>query len=104
MKETLSHLLQNSAIPLILQKVSRFKPDTTTYEYTQRQQRAQPKVVPVSKGRLVVNWLTTTDHKTIGYLYLITSFVFFSLAGVMALLIRTELFSPGKIGRASCRE
>jgi cytochrome c oxidase subunit 1 len=67
----------------------------TTYEYTQRQQRAQPKVVPVSKGRLVVNWLTTTDHKTIGYLYLITSFVFFSLAGVMALLIRTELFSPG---------
>lgn len=69
----------------------------TTYEYTkdQRRQRAQPQVVPVSKGRLVVNWLTTTDHKTIGYLYLITSFIFFGLAGVMALLIRAELFFPG---------
>src|SRR5690625_1585203 len=69
----------------------------TTYDYTkdQRRQRAQPQVVPVSKGRLVVNWLTTTDHKTIGYLYLITSFIFFGLAGVMALLIRAELFFPG---------
>src|SRR3712207_2093954 len=47
------------------------------------------------KGRTVVKWLTTTDHKTIGYLYLISSFVFFLLAGVMALLIRAELFSPG---------
>jgi len=69
----------------------------TTYEYTQdeRQTPAQPQVVPRSKGRIVVNWLTTTDHKTIGYLYLITSFTFFGLAGVMALLIRAELFSPG---------
>lgn len=69
----------------------------TTYEYTQdkRQQRVQPQVVPVSKGRIVVNWLTSTDHKTIGYMYLITSFLFFGLAGVMALLIRSELFLPG---------
>ncbi len=44
---------------------------------------------------MVVKWITTTDHKTIGYLYLITSFVFFCLAGVMALLIRAELFEPG---------
>ncbi|MCQ2000006.1 aa3-type cytochrome oxidase subunit I [Arthrobacter zhaoxinii] len=54
-----------------------------------------PRVVPVSKGRIVVNWITSTDHKTIGYMYLIASFVFFSLAGVMALLIRAELFEPG---------
>jgi cytochrome c oxidase subunit 1 len=26
-----------------------------------------------SKGRILVDWLTTTDHKKIGYLYLITS-------------------------------
>ena len=69
----------------------------TTYEYTQdeTQSRVRPQVVPVSKGRIVVNWLTSTDHKTIGYMYLIASFTFFGLAGVMALLIRAELFSPG---------
>ncbi|MCQ1952012.1 cytochrome c oxidase subunit I [Arthrobacter sp. zg-Y238] len=54
-----------------------------------------PRVVPVSRGRIVVNWLTSTDHKTIGFMYLIASFVFFSLSGVMALLIRAELFEPG---------
>src|SRR4030088_609080 len=47
------------------------------------------------KGELVVKWLTTTDHKLIGQLYLTTSFVFFLIAGVMALLIRAELAQPG---------
>ena len=32
-------------------------------------------------GTVIVSWLTTTDHKVIGYLYLITSFVFFLAAG-----------------------
>src|SRR5512141_1597267 len=40
-------------------------------------------------------WLTTTDHKKIGIMYLINSFVFFFIAGVMALLVRTELAQPG---------
>src|SRR5690606_37045685 len=48
-----------------------------------------------SLGRTVVKWITTTDHKTIGYLYLITSFIFFCIGGLMALLIRAELFEPG---------
>ncbi|MEO6533419.1 MAG: cytochrome c oxidase subunit I [Pseudolysinimonas sp.] len=47
------------------------------------------------QGNVVVKWITTTDHKTIGYLYLITSFIFFCVGGVMALLIRAELFTPG---------
>ncbi len=46
-------------------------------------------------GRTVVKWLTSTDHKVIGYMYLITSFVFFLIAGVMALAIRAELANPG---------
>ncbi len=46
-------------------------------------------------GRVVVDWLTTTDHKKIGHLYLITSFAFFLVAGVMALLMRAELARPG---------
>ncbi|GMA94864.1 hypothetical protein GCM10025881_16880 [Pseudolysinimonas kribbensis] len=47
-----------------------------------------------SRGRLL-SWLTTTDHKTIGNLYLVTSFLYFCVGGVLALVIRTELFTPG---------
>ena len=48
-----------------------------------------------TKGSVLVGWLTTTDHKKIGYLYLITSFIYFCLGGVMALVMRTQLFEPG---------
>ena len=47
------------------------------------------------KGNVFVEWITTTDHKKIGYLYLITSFLYFLLGGVMALVIRAQLFAPG---------
>ena len=50
---------------------------------------------PKSKGRILVDWITTTDHKKIGYLYLITSIVYFFIAGVMALVIRAQLAAPG---------
>jgi cytochrome c oxidase subunit 1 len=50
---------------------------------------------PTRKGNIIVKWITTTDHKTIGYLYLITSFIFFCIGGVLALVIRVELFTPG---------
>ncbi|MDO5724197.1 MAG: cytochrome c oxidase subunit I [Flaviflexus sp.] len=50
-----------------------------------------------SLGSTVVNWITSTDHKTIGYMYFITAFAFFCIAGVMALVIRAELFEPGMI-------
>jgi len=46
-------------------------------------------------GRSIIKVVTSTDHKTIGYMYLITSFMFFSIGGVLALLIRAELFEPG---------
>ena len=46
------------------------------------------------RGRLV-RWLTSTDHKVIGNLYLTSSFAFFMIGGVMALVIRAELFDPG---------
>lgn len=46
-------------------------------------------------GRTVIKWITSTDHKTIGYMYLITSFIFFCIGGLMALVIRAELFEPG---------
>jgi cytochrome c oxidase subunit 1 len=48
-----------------------------------------------SRVQAVVGWITTTDHKVIGNLYFITSFAFFMLGGLLALLIRAELFAPG---------
>ncbi|HRN28876.1 MAG TPA: cytochrome c oxidase subunit I [Terrimesophilobacter sp.] len=39
--------------------------------------------------------MTTTDHKKIGTLYLVTSFIYFCLGGVMALVIRAQLVAPG---------
>jgi cytochrome c oxidase subunit 1 len=46
-------------------------------------------------GTRVLRLLTTTDHKTIGYLYLTTAFAFFLFAGVLALVMRAELARPG---------
>ncbi|MCS0635392.1 cytochrome c oxidase subunit I [Streptomyces sp. LP05-1] len=46
-------------------------------------------------GRVLVDWLTTTDHKKIGQLYLATSFGFFLAAGALALVMRAELARPG---------
>jgi cytochrome c oxidase subunit 1 len=42
----------------------------------------------------ILKWLTSTDHKVIGKSYLITSFVFFCIAGLMAVVMRTQLASP----------
>ena len=39
--------------------------------------------------------LTTTDHKQLGIMYLVMAFIFFGIGGLMALLIRVELFHPG---------
>src|SRR6202023_1086081 len=45
-----------------------------------------------SKGML--GWLTTVDHKKIAMMYLVTTFFFFLVGGVMALLIRIQLAEP----------
>jgi cytochrome c oxidase subunit 1 len=42
-------------------------------------------------------WLFTTNHKDIGTLYLIFSLTMLFVGGFMALLIRLELFEPGKV-------
>jgi len=41
--------------------------------------------------RGMVRWLTTTDHKRIGILYIVTSFAFFMVGGVEALMMRMQL-------------
>jgi cytochrome c oxidase subunit 1 len=47
------------------------------------------------QGSVFLDYLTTTNHKAIGYMYFVTSFVYFLIAGVMALIIRAQLFQPG---------
>jgi len=44
----------------------------------------------------VMSWLITLDHKRIGVMYLVTVLAFFLFGGIMALLVRAELFSPGR--------
>src|SRR6266702_1121912 len=43
----------------------------------------------------IMRWITTTNHKDIGTLYLWFSFTMFLVGGVLALGIRAELFKPG---------
>ncbi len=43
----------------------------------------------------LLDWLTTTNHKQIGLLYIVTTFGFFILGGIIALVMRTELAHPG---------
>ncbi len=47
------------------------------------------------KGNLFYKVITTTDHKLIGIMYVVTCFIFFAIAGLMALFIRAELAVPG---------
>src|SRR4051812_8399787 len=57
---------------------------------------SRPSPVHVArKGSRLTNILRTTDHKTIGLMYLTASFVFFLMGGLMAMLMRGELARPG---------
>ncbi len=43
----------------------------------------------------VKRWLVTTNHKDIGVLYLLTALFFLILGGILALLVRTQMWSSG---------
>jgi cytochrome c oxidase subunit I len=51
--------------------------------------------IPAHRKSLLVDLLTTVDHKKIGVMYMVASFVFFIFSGVLALIIRTQLAAPG---------
>src|SRR5918997_5925505 len=55
--------------------------------------RPGPLLTP-RKGSRLTNMLRTTDHKTIGLMYLVTSFLWFIGGGLMAMLMRAELAQP----------
>ncbi len=58
----------------------------------------QPEAVPGAEAAEprggIGAWLTTTDHKKIGAMYIATALVFFLIAVVFALLMRTQLMRP----------
>jgi len=47
------------------------------------------------QGSRLYDYLTTTDHKKIGILYTISSFIFLAIGGLLALGVRAELAQPG---------
>jgi cytochrome c oxidase subunit 1 len=50
--------------------------------------------VPYRKS-VLVDWLTTVDHKKIGLMYMGLAFTFFIFSGILALFIRSQLAAPG---------
>ncbi|MCI0454821.1 MAG: cytochrome c oxidase subunit I [Candidatus Dadabacteria bacterium] len=52
--------------------------------------------IPYLEERGLLSWLTSTDHKRISIMYLLSISTFFILAGISALLFRLELLTPGK--------
>src|SRR3954468_8225978 len=56
---------------------------------------SKPKVLWTPKAKTgLVMWLTTVDHKNIGFLYGFFALIFFLIGGVEALLIRAQLALP----------
>ncbi len=47
------------------------------------------------KHKGLASWLTSTDHKRIGIMYLVMIFSFFSVGVVLGVLLRLEMLSPG---------
>src|SRR3954453_10171748 len=55
-------------------------------------QIAARSVQPAPRGW--TSWVTTTDHKRIGIMYMVTTFVFFLMGGTEALMMRLQLGAP----------
>jgi cytochrome c oxidase subunit 1 len=47
-----------------------------------------------TRRRGIWGWLTSTNHKDIGLRFIVTAFVFFTLGGILALLMRLQLTVP----------
>src|ERR1700687_3850842 len=67
---------------------------TTDYALAPAPQVIAHEVTKPRQSKRWVDWVTTTDHKKIGIMYLVTTFLFFMLGGVEALLMRLQLSRP----------
>lgn len=59
-------------------------------------QEENPSVNYLNATKGIMSWLGTLDHKRIGVMYLISISVFFFIGGLLALALRTELWTPAK--------
>src|SRR5579884_4199398 len=67
---------------------------TTDYALRPVPQVLAHKVHRPRTTRKWIDWVTTTDHKKIGIMYLVLTFIFFILGGVEAMLMRSQLAVP----------
>ena len=44
----------------------------------------------------IKDWLTTTNHKRVGILYIVTAIFFLIVAGSLGMLMRTQLAAPNE--------
>ncbi len=56
--------------------------------------RPLAELVPGPEPHGFVKYVTSTDHKQIGLNYMTTAFIFFLFAGVLAMVMRTQLIKP----------
>jgi len=52
----------------------------------------EPSYLVAKRG--LMSWLVTVDHKRLGVMYGLAVLFFFMVAGILAILLRTELFTP----------
>ena len=58
---------------------------------------ATPAIAPAAYAEGGIwSWITTTDHKRIGTLYLFTALTFMLIGGAEAEIIRTQLHAPNQ--------
>ncbi len=69
-------------------------PSTTADAVLPPSSSAEDNYLTHDKG--ILSWILTLDHKRIGVMYLFSVMTAFALGGLFALLIRTELLTPGK--------
>jgi cytochrome c oxidase subunit 1 len=58
--------------------------------------RSEPAYPVTWKTGRLASWLVTVDHKRIGILYILTSIGWFVAGGILAILMRAQLATPGE--------
>ncbi|MBA3550549.1 MAG: cbb3-type cytochrome c oxidase subunit I, partial [Nannocystis sp.] len=69
------------------ESLSTYNNDTSRFD-----ENLEPSYLVAKRG--LASWLVTVDHKRLGIMYGVAVMFFFMIAGLLAILLRTELFTP----------